>query len=966
MKTKKLIAAITLMVVVFIGCKKDDFDEIIGVCPEVISTVPTNQATGVPLNQVISVTFNEEEMDPETITNLSFTIVGPTAVQGTITYSGATAYFTPSVNLLPNTTYTGTVTTSVKDLNGNALQANYVWTFSTDIVPQVILTDPANLATAVALDKIVTATFNMPMNPLTINSTTFTIYQGETQITGIVTYNGTMATFTPANPFLSNKIYTGTVTTGAKNLQGTPMAANYVWTFTTSLVAPPHVILTDPKNHEVSVVVDKTITATFDMPMNPSTINTTTFTVTQGETPVSGVVTYEGTTAFFNPTVDLPANTTFTGTITTGAKNVQGVALENDYTWQFCTGCTGEIPLVIFTDPVNLATGVALNKTVTASFNMPMNPFTFNENTFTIKQGETTVAGLISYDGTTVSFNPFSDLLPNTIYTGTVTTGAMNFEALSLEENYVWTFTTIPQITLTSNPPAGGNTSGAGTFETGSAITVSALPNNGYVFTNWTEGANIVSTNKDFAFTVSGNRDLAANFTAETVKYNVVLSSLPTIGGTTSGAGSFDSGESVTVSATPNTGYTFTNWTDGVNIVSTNANYTFTISGHRTLVANFTAETIKFSVQLSALPANGGITTGAGSFDSGASVTVNAVPNAGFTFTSWKEGANVVSTNAEYTFTLSGNRTLVANFTANTTLYNVTLVSNPTNGGTTDGDGSFNEGTSVTVSATQNTGFTFTNWTEGSTIVSTNTDYTFVIDKNMTLTANFTANPPLGPGVVDLGTAGDFAILTKSGISTTGVTSITGDIGVSPAAASSITGFGLIMDANNQSSHTPIVTGKVYAADYSAPTPAKMTTAVSDMETAYTTANGLVTPAPIVEQSAGNLNGETLAPGLYKWATGVSITTGITLSGSATDTWVFQVAQDLTVANSAMITLSGGAKPENIVWVVAGQAVLGTNVDFSGVILSKTLISLNTGTTVDGRLLAQTAVTLNASTVVEP
>ena len=100
MKTEKLIATIILLlVVVFMGCKKDDFIEITGVCPEVISTIPANQATGVPLNQIISVTFNEEEMDPETITNLSFTIVGPTAVQGTITYSGATAYFTPTSNL---------------------------------------------------------------------------------------------------------------------------------------------------------------------------------------------------------------------------------------------------------------------------------------------------------------------------------------------------------------------------------------------------------------------------------------------------------------------------------------------------------------------------------------------------------------------------------------------------------------------------------------------------------------------------------------------------------------------------------------------------------------------------------------------------------------------------------------------------------------------------------------------------
>jgi len=240
------------------------------------------------------------------------------------------------------------------------------------------------------------------------------------------------------------------------------------------------------------------------------------------------------------------------------------------------------------------------------------------------------------------------------------------------------------------------------------------------------------------------------------------------------------------------------------------------------------------------------------------------------------------------------------------------------------------------------------------------------------LVANFTLIPiiPIGPGVVNLGTAGDFAILTKAGITTTGVTSITGDIGVSPIAATGITGFGLIMDSSNEfskSDPSTLVSGKVYASTYSPPTPNKMTTAVSDMETAYTTANGLTTPAPIVGQGAGNISGLTLAPGLYKWGTGVLITdAGVTLAGGANDTWVFQIAQNLTVGSNAIIHLIGGAKPENIVWVVAGKATLGTNADFSGIILSKTLISLNTGAKVNGRLLAQTEVTLTGGTITEP
>jgi hypothetical protein len=139
------------------------------------------------------------------------------------------------------------------------------------------------------------------------------------------------------------------------------------------------------------------------------------------------------------------------------------------------------------------------------------------------------------------------------------------------------------------------------------------------------------------------------------------------------------------------------------------------------------------------------------------------------------------------------------------------------------------------------------------------------------------------------------------------------------------------------------------------------------METAFTTANGLTTPAPVVGLYAGNISGRILPPGLYKWATGVLITNeGVTLAGGANDTWVLQIAQDLTVNSSAIVHLIGGAQAKNITWVVSGQATLGTNTDFSGTILSKTLISLNTGAVVTGKLLAQTAVTLNASTVKNP
>jgi preprotein translocase subunit SecB len=233
-------------------------------------------------------------------------------------------------------------------------------------------------------------------------------------------------------------------------------------------------------------------------------------------------------------------------------------------------------------------------------------------------------------------------------------------------------------------------------------------------------------------------------------------------------------------------------------------------------------------------------------------------------------------------------------------------------------------------------------------------------------TVTVTVSSGKGPAVVNLGTAGNFVILAKSAVSTTGTTAVVGDIGVSPVAATYITGFSLIADSTNAFSTSSLVTGKVYAADYSTPTPANMTTAISDMEIAFTDAAGR-SNTDYTELYAGDISGQTLVPGLYQWGTGVLITSaGVTLQGGANDVWIFQIAQDLTVSNSAMVTLSGGAQAKNIFWQVSGQATLGTAADFKGIILSQTLISLNTGARMLGRTLAQTAVTLNATAITEP
>jgi len=236
-------------------------------------------------------------------------------------------------------------------------------------------------------------------------------------------------------------------------------------------------------------------------------------------------------------------------------------------------------------------------------------------------------------------------------------------------------------------------------------------------------------------------------------------------------------------------------------------------------------------------------------------------------------------------------------------------------------------------------------------------------EKEWTFTTGTTISA--GPMPISLGTAGNFVILTKSGIDTVPGSTVTGDIGVSPAAATYMTGFSLYMDASNEFSTSAQLVGKAYSADYSPPTPAKMTTAISDMEIAYTNAAGRSSP-DFTELSAGDISGLTLVPGLYKWGTGLMIATDITLKGGANDVWIFQVSGDLTLASGVKMILSGGAIPKNIFWQSYGAVILNTTSHLEGTVLSQTEITLATGASVNGRLLSQTAVTIDQSTVTKP
>ncbi len=260
--------------------------------PAVIATVPLNAATGVPLAQVVTATFNEA-MNCATLSSpaTTFTLAGPGAVPiaGTVTCAGTVASFTPASNLAVNTVYTATITTGAQGLAGTALAGNYVWAFRTlpaPTPPTVISTVPLNLAMDVPINQALSATFSVAMNPATLDAATFTLVgPGANAVSGVVTYvpAGSVATFAPSANLTPNTLYTATITIGATDLEGTPLAQNFVWTFTTAatpIITPPTVISTIPANTAVDVPLNQAMGATFSEAMNPATIDSTTFSLT--------------------------------------------------------------------------------------------------------------------------------------------------------------------------------------------------------------------------------------------------------------------------------------------------------------------------------------------------------------------------------------------------------------------------------------------------------------------------------------------------------------------------------------------------------------------------------------------------------------------------------------------------------------------------------------------------------------
>jgi len=951
--------------------------------PTVVSVTPPNASTGVCSNSVVTVTFSEG-MNVASINASSFS-VSP-GVTGTITHdpSNTTFTFTPSSPLAISTAYTATITTGVRDLFGNALASNFVWSFTTaangcNPPPTVLSVSPPNGSIGVCSNSVVTATFSEAINVASINSATFTVAPGAT---GTITHDpsNTAFTFTPSSPLAISTAYTATITTGVRDVFGNALASNFVWSFTTAANGcnpPPTVLSVSPPNASVGVCSNSVVTATFSEAMNGASITTGTFTVTPG---VSGTITHDASNTIFTftPSSPLAISALYTATITTGVRDLFGNALASDFVWSFTTAANGcnPPPTVVSVTPPNASNGICSNSVVTATFSEAMNASTVNTTTFMVTPG---VSGTITHDAsnTIFAFTPSSPLAISTVYTATITTGAQDLFGNALASNFVWSFTTAangcnpPPTVLSVSPPNGSvglcpNTIVTAIFS--EAMDPSSI--DGTTFTLTGPGSSPVAgqvtydaSSNTAIFTPSSGLPLSTVFiaTITTAAHDMFGNALAS-----DFVWSFTTGANPCQPASPPISVTPPNGSAGVcpNIViaatfpqamdpatinpttftvtpgvtgtitpdASNTIFTFTPSGNLTLKTLYTVTiTTGAKDQFGNALASNFVWT----FTIGATscppppppIVISVSPAA---------GASGVCPNTVITGTFSE---AMDPATMNDTTF--TVAPGVTGTVTLDGTGQIATFT-PSGNLALNTSYTARITTGVQDLFGNSLATDFVWSFT---TATLACQPP-----VPMGSAANFDVLGASTVTNTGPTIISGgDLGLSPG--SSVTGF-------PPGTLTPPAV--MHLTD---PVAAQ---AQLDLSIAYNYIAGLTGAALL----PGDMSGLTLTPGLYKTASTVMLSGGnVTLDaqGNANAIFIFQIGSTLTTITGTQVVLAGGAQAKNIFWQVGSSATLGTNSIFKGNILALASITITTGVNLEGRALAQNgAVTLDTNTITAP
>lgn len=429
------------------------------ILPEVSSTTPSRNATNVTVDSAITATFSEE-MTAFTISTSTFKLQDEfaTYVEGVVSYSGVTATFKPATFLAYSTIYTVSIDVGAKDLADNHLFSIYQWTFTTgpapDLTPpSVSFTDPMHNDVDVTVNSAISATFSEPVDAMTVTTETFKLFDNISgmPVAGAVTISGTTATFTPLTTLSDIILYTASISTGVRDLAGNPISSIYEWNFTSGVApdeTPPAVTLTTPERGTWGAAINSSVSATFSESLDPLSVSTATFKLWDGFLGdfVAGSVTYNGTTVTFSPISSLKNIRDYVATLGAGIRDIAGNSMPSDYSWSFITsdGPDEISPIVSKTAPFEDATAVAINTSVVATFNEPVDPSTVTPANFTLwdDASDLLVKGTVSYSGLSATFVPYSSLQPGHEYTALVSFFVADTAGNPMDDHHYWSFVT--------------------------------------------------------------------------------------------------------------------------------------------------------------------------------------------------------------------------------------------------------------------------------------------------------------------------------------------------------------------------------------------------------------------------------------------------------------------------------------------------------------------------------------------
>lgn len=959
--------------------------------PLVAATLPAEGAFDVPTNTNVAVVF-DTPMSAIDASQFSLSD-GENDIAGTITMSadGRTFTFDAVLDLAPDTAFEGVVRAGVESAAGVPLVADHRWTFTTGgspdlLAPTVLAHTPRVDAVGVATNQRVSITFSEPMSPSSINAAILTLRQGGVPVDATVTYAGVSALLEPSELLELNTEYTVTVGVQAVDLAGNPLESAYQWRFTTGDQpdsTPPTVISSSPPAGMAGVATNQAVTVTFSEPMAPNSISAATLTLRRGATPVPATVTYVGVNATLTPWEPLALATEYTVTLDVGVLDLAGNPLESAYEWRFTTGSESDAtpPMVSSSWPLRGMAGVAPNTSVTVTFSEPMAPTSISAATLTMRRGAVPISATITYVGLTATLTPWVPLAYDTEYTITLSVGAEDLAGNPLESAYEWRFTTgsepdLTAPTVVSSSPVPGtvgaaaNQSATVTFsEPMTPLTISAatltmrrgaVPISATVtyvgltatLTPWVSLAydteytvtlsvgaedlagNPLDSAHEWRFTTGSAPDLTAPSVASTspahlaaaveidASVSATFSEAVTPATVTSATMTLRRGSTLVDSAVTYTGETATLVPD--EALDYETEYTVRLGeGVLDLAGNPLAAAFEWRFTTRIAP---DIIAPTVSSASPTSAEIGAAADQGVTVTFSEPMAAASVTTS--TFSL---RDATATPVAGAVMLDVS-------------------GTVATFTPTAD----LTRGTMYEVVLTTG--LTDLAGNPLTPAATWTFTTADGPSPVSLGTAAQYVILARTGITTTGVSDVTGNLGLSPGVDAVLLGWG--QSAATTFSTSPMVDGRIYVSTYNAPTPDNLALASSDMGAAYA-AVAAQGPPDAVGLNAGALGGLTFAPGIYRWNAAATIATNVTIHGGPNDVWVFQVNGALAMAASVSVVLTGGARASNVFWQVNGAINIGATSHFEGIALASTAINVGAGSSVNGRLLAQTAVAVD-------